>query len=174
MLTRRVDPFMLRSLISTIKLGESIEIHYQSMYAAPHEELWRRITPHAFGFDGLRWHVRSYCHRDKKFRDFILSRIGELRNKDVSGASPLEDESWHTFFNVVLKANPLLTESQRFAIERDYGMQDGHVIVPVRYALLYYFEKRLRLDVGDLDRLEQTPIVVKNIDEFKIARANGE
>jgi hypothetical protein len=26
------------------------------------EPTWRRTSPHAFGNDGRRWHVRAYCH----------------------------------------------------------------------------------------------------------------
>ena len=44
------------------------------------------------------------------------------------------------------------------------------VSVPVRYALLYYFSKRLRLDVVDrFDDPQEAPVIVKNRDEFDIA-----
>jgi predicted DNA-binding transcriptional regulator YafY len=58
----------------------SVEIFYQSMNRTRPEPIWRRITPHAFGHDGLRWHVRAYCHIDSKFKDFILSRTFKVRD----------------------------------------------------------------------------------------------
>jgi predicted DNA-binding transcriptional regulator YafY len=178
-LSRKVDPFLLKRLIACIKAKTSIEIEYQSMYALPHEDVWRRITPHAFGFDGLRWHVRSFCHRDRKFRDFIVSRCTCLRNEAAKGADADDDTDWNTFFEVVLEPNPVLTAGQQKAIEIDYGMERSQLSVSVRHALLYYFEKRLRLDVGSIDTPAQTPIVIKNKKEFetlmgKITSSNNE
>jgi hypothetical protein len=49
-------------------------------------------------------------------------------------------------------------------------MKNGEVAVPVRRALLYYFSKRLRLDVADrFDDPREAPVVVKNRDAFDIA-----
>ena len=49
-------------------------------------------------------------------------------------------------------------------------MENGEVAVPVRRALLYYFSKRLRLDVADrFDDPSETPVVVKNRDAFEVA-----
>ena len=46
-------------------------------------------------------------------------------------------------------------------------MSDGKLTVPVRYALLYYFNKRLRLDVGpDLDGPQERPVIVANRTQF--------
>jgi len=167
LLNRKIDPHLLKKLIATIKEKKSIEVQYQSMFASPDEDVWRRITPHAFGFDGLRWHVRAFCHRGNKFRDFIVSRCMGLRNLGETGVSPQDDVDWNTNFEVLLKPNPVLSEAQQKAIEIDYGMIEGIVAVSVRCALLYYFEKRLRLDVGEIDTPEQTPVVIKNIKEFK-------
>jgi hypothetical protein len=47
-------------------------------------------------------------------------------------------------------------------------MEDGRVVVPVRRAMLYYFSKRLRLDLGAGDPRE-TPVVVSNREEFDSA-----
>ena len=46
-------------------------------------------------------------------------------------------------------------------------MTSGSVSVPVRKALLYYFQKRLRLDaVGSLDGPQEAPVVIANREEF--------
>ena len=53
-------------------------------------------------------------------------------------------------------------------------MEDGRISVPVRKALLYYFQKRLRLDVSsELDKPHETPIVVSNRAEFDAALAEA-
>lgn len=42
--------------------------YYQSMNRDRPDPAWRRISPHAFGFDGLRWHVRAWCHEQSGAR----------------------------------------------------------------------------------------------------------
>ena len=84
---RRVDVDVLRSLLAAVRRQRAIEILYQSMNPIRPEPTWRWITPHAFGNDGLRWHVRAYCHIDKKFKDFLLSRCLETRGDGDAGAS---------------------------------------------------------------------------------------
>ena len=167
---RRIDPFAVRRLLAAMRNGQSIEIFYHSMSPAHPEPVWRRITPHAFGHDGLRWHVRARCHRDGAFKDFILSRCRDLRDEGEGMGTPQEDQMWHEVFTVELIPNPDLTPSQQETIALDYGMVNGKVRVPVRRALLYYFEKRLRLDVApgqDLPR--ERPVVVANWADFRDA-----
>lgn len=167
---RRIRADVLRSLLNCARESQSIEILYQSMSAARPEPMWRRISPHAFGSDGLRWHVRAFCHIDEKFKDFILSRCVASRAPDVAGNTASKDRIWNTHFSVLLTPNPRLNASQQEIIAQDYGMEKRQVAVPVRRALLYYFSKRLRLDVADyLDDPKEAPVIVKNRDEFETA-----
>lgn len=167
---RRVDTGVLRAVLAAVREPASIEVLYQSMNEARPDPLWRRITPHAFGTDGLRWHVRAFCHIDKKFKDFLFSRCLNTRNLDEPGARADEDTQWENFFDVILSPNPKIGENQRKVIAYDYGMTDGNMVIPVRQALLYYFQKRLRLDVADvLDNPHETPVVVSNRAEFGAA-----
>jgi hypothetical protein len=49
-------------------------------------------------------------------------------------------------------------------------MIEGRIAVPVRFALLYYFNKRLRLDVAErFDKPRERPVVVANQPEFEAA-----
>ena len=49
-------------------------------------------------------------------------------------------------------------------------MQNGRCALQVRLALLYYLDKRLRLDVGEKqDRPKETPVVVANRKEYQSA-----
>src|SRR5262249_51242169 len=132
------------------------------------------ITPHAFGSDGLRWHVRAYCHIDKQFKDFLLSRCLQTRGDGEPEAKPDEDVLWKESCVVVLSPNPVLSASQQAIVAQDYDMSDGCVSVPVRKALLYYFQKRLRLDAGGgLDGPHETPVVIANREEFAQALAEA-
>lgn len=165
--SRRVEPSLLRALVSAMRRRRSLDIHYHSMSKDRPESMWRRITPHAFGFDGLRWHVRGYCGIRHQFRDFLLSRCLGVGDEGEPGAEPGADYNWVTSFDVVLVPNPMLSPAQQETIGVDYGMADGRIAVPVRRALLYYFNKRLRLDVAKhLDKPEETPVVVENREDY--------
>ena len=167
---RRVEPRMLKFFLEAIRGHRSIHIHYHSMNDSRPDALWRWVTPHAFGFDGLRWHVRGFCHLDRAFKDFILSRCLEVREQGEPAAKPEDDNQWSTFFEVELAPNPKLSAAQQKTIALDYGMKCGRMTVSVRYALLYYFNKRLRLDVAEKqDRPKETPIIVANRREFEKA-----
>lgn len=164
---RRVEPQILRRLLEAVRTGQSLAVEYQSLNDDRPEPTWREISPHAFGHDGLRWHARAFCHLERTFKDFIISRclsVGELGPPMGRAA---DDKDWKTFFDVVLKPNPKLSKAQQKTVELDYGMLKGICVVPVRMALLYYFDKRLRLDIAEKrDRPKETPVVIQNRKEY--------
>jgi predicted DNA-binding transcriptional regulator YafY len=165
--SRRVDPETLRFFLTAIRTEHSVHIEYQSLNDSRPEPMWRWITPHAFGTDGLRWHVRAFCHIERAFKDFIISRCLAVGKMGPPEAKSSDDQEWQTFFTVVLIPNPKLSAAQQKTIERDYGMIDGRCELPVRLALLYYLDKRLRLDVAEKqDRPKETTIVVANKKEY--------
>lgn len=164
---KRVEPLVLRELINTIRAKQSIGILYQSMNAARPDPIWRRITPHSFAFDGLRWHVRAFCHRDLHFKDFVLSRFIQVMEPGVAGQLIESDTDWQTFLDVRLAPNPRLSPAQKAAIASDYGMTGEELTVSVRRSLLFYFNKRFRLDFLKYDDdPAQNPLHVVNRDEL--------
>jgi hypothetical protein len=167
---RRVDVEVLRRLLESIRRRRSLQILYQSMNSKRPTAMWRWMSPHAFANDGLRWHVRAYCYLEERFRDFVLPRClkaGDDRPQDVSSES---DRNWHEFFGVVLIPNPKLSPSQQKVVAQDFRMEGGSISIAVRRSFLYYFQKRLRLDVGPiLDDPRETPVVVKNLQAFSKA-----
>lgn len=167
---RRVKAQVLRATLAAIRHKHAVEIEYQSMSARHPAPEWRWITPHALGHDGLRWHVRAYCHIDHKFKDFILSRCLQVRGEDEPAVRPEADRFWWEVFEVTLVPNPALSKSQQAVIAQDYKMTVGKIAVPVRKALLYYFQKRLRLDVADsVDQPREIPVIVANRAAFDAA-----
>jgi predicted DNA-binding transcriptional regulator YafY len=82
---RGVATNILRAVISAVEYAHSIEVLYQSM-SAP-DPTWRWIEPHAYAFDGFRWHVRAFCLKDDVFKDFLLSRM-ELKMPTGTVTSP--------------------------------------------------------------------------------------
>jgi predicted DNA-binding transcriptional regulator YafY len=168
--TRRVEPHALRQFLTAVRSKRSISIEYQSMNDLRPDPMWREITPHAFASDGLRWHLRAYCHIECVFKDFIISRCLKIGRMGEPLSNPADDTAWSTFFEVVLVANPKLSPAQQTTVQRDYAMQGGRSVLRVRRALLYYLNKRLRLDVAEMqDRPKETPVVVANRSEYDAA-----
>jgi hypothetical protein len=145
---RKVDADVFKSVLQAVRENSSIEVFYQSMGSRRTDPMWRRMTPHAFGYDGFRWHVRGYCHIDEKYKDFLLPRILGVRDMDVPGPGGEQDSLWKKTFDIEIGPHPALTPSQRAVVAKDYGMTNERAILSVRYAMLFYVLKRLGL-LGD-------------------------
>lgn len=99
-----------------------------------------------------------------------MSRCVGADGDEAQEAPGTSDKNWHEFFSVVLAPNPLLSINQQKIVAQDYSMEDGEIAISVRKSFLYYFRKRLRLDVAKaLDNVRETPVVVKNQEEFEAA-----
>ncbi len=142
---RAVDSTILRAVLAAVRTGKSLDILYQSMSRDRPDAMWRRMTPHAFGHDGFRWHVRSWCHVDGRFKDFLLPRILEVGEQGAAGADGTQDRLWHDCFDIVIVPHPLLSPGQQAVVAKDFGMEDGQTVLTVRYAMLFYVLKRLGL-----------------------------
>ncbi len=163
-LARSVNPKVLRAVIGAIRRGEALEILYQSM--SQPEPRWRWIAPHAIGFDGFRWHARAHSEDDDTFKDFVLSRILEIRDTRPATRDGNADLDWIEDVILEIAPHPGLSPSQQRAIALDYGMTEGKSKVRVRRALLYYALKRLGLDTAPGARHPQDQhIVLLNRDE---------
>lgn len=166
-LPRRITkPEHLRAILGAIRGAMAMKIRYQSM--SKPAATWRWISPHALGFDGFRWHARSFCHVDQIFKDFLLPRILEVGELGPSEGNAADDRLWNE--NIVLRIapHPMLTTSQRKAIELDYGMTRGSVALEVRAVLTYYARKRLGLDASANHRPPtDQQIILENADEVE-------
>lgn len=172
---RDIDANVLRTVLSAVRDVRSVNIHYQSMSKDRPDSIWRRITPHAFGFDGFRWHARGFCHINGKFKDFLLPRILDVGDLGEPGASAEQDALWQERFSVEVGPHPDLTESQKAVVAKDYGMTSGAAVLTVRYAMLFYVLKRLGL-LGDAAQLpaRSQHIVVVNRHETVAALEKAE
>ena len=169
---RNIDPKILRSVTASVKSRKTLKILYQSMSSA--EPTWREISPHAFAFDGMRWHARSYCHRGHTYKDFLLSRIQRIGGYSDTAWPEEEDKIWNTYFKLILKPHPKLSKSQAKVVALDYDMKEEQLELNIRLALLYYYLRRLGLqdcDGESADPREQH-VVVSNKTETKNAQMN--
>lgn len=142
---REIDIAILRRVLEAVRENQSIDVFYQSMNSARPDPIWRRMTPHAFGYDGFRWHVRGFCHVENKFKDFLLPRILEVGGKGEPSQSGEHDWLWNNYFDVIVGPHPELTESQKRVVAKDYGLEVDTTVLSVRYAMLFYVLKRLGL-----------------------------
>ena len=167
---RGVAPETLRDVLAAIREATALQLTYQSMSRPEPSARW--IEPHALAFYGFRWHARAFCQNDEVFKDFLLSRIVEVGHQGPVTSEPSADIAWHTEVALSIGPHPDLSDTQRCAIEMDYGMEDGRAQIPVRRALLFYALKRLGLDTDPAARRPQDQqIVLLNSDD--VARAAG-
>lgn len=167
---REVDTACLHAVLAAIREKRSLEVHYQSMSKDRPDPIWRRITPHAMGYDGFRWHVRAFCHETEKFKDFLIPRIIGSRDSGAPGLDGATDRMWNERFEIIIAPHPDLGPNQSAIVAKDYRMENGTTTMAVRYAMLFYVLKRL----GLLDDPEKKPartqhIVLVNSSETKAA-----
>jgi predicted DNA-binding transcriptional regulator YafY len=142
---RPVKPDVLRAVLQAIRERKALVITYQS-FSSP-TPTKRTIEPHALAHDGFRWHARSWCAKDKDWKDFVLGRMTAPEVAGASTQNPLGDSDWHELEDITIRPHPKLSDGQRAAIEADYGMTDGKLTAEVRRALKFYVLRRLGLDV---------------------------
>ena len=139
---RRVANLQLHRKLSLAACrGESVEVTYWSVNSGKSEK--RRLSPRAFGFDGLRWHVRALCHRSEAFRDFVIGRFQSVGKPQPCVKSDVVDADWLEVETLEFQANPSLSKSRRTALEMDYGMEQGRLELSVRRAMQLYTLRRL-------------------------------
>ena len=164
---RSIRPQILRPLLKACREGLRLETEYVSL-ANPEPEV-RLIAPHTLVYTGMRWHVRAYCEKNGKYRDFVLSRLrGEPELLGKSENLIGDDHVWETAVNLVITPDQRLAAAQRAIFEADFGMLDGQLVIPSRQALVKYVLQRYQIDPKNLDpKPEAQQIVVKNLQELK-------
>jgi hypothetical protein len=163
--SRTIEPKILGAMLRAIAGGSMVHIRYQSI--AREEEQGRFISPHAFGHDGVRWHVRAYCHLREGFRDFVFGRILSAGEAVASPIDPSSDTEWNRFVDLVLTPHESLTTSQRRGVEIDYGMKSGKVTVSCRQAMLFYTLRTLNFELNGMPRKGERQVVISNLAEIR-------
>jgi predicted DNA-binding transcriptional regulator YafY len=148
--TRHLDINILRPVLQAARFGLVLEIGYQSM--ATSEPAVRKVQPHTLVFDGWRWHMRAFSYSHNDFRDFVLARIHKASVVGKPEKPNPVDLLWEKLLTVEIGPHPGLSDSQKLAIERDFGMVDGKATITVRAALLSYLLLSLRIGKDDYQR----------------------
>lgn len=139
---RRVaDQQLHRKLSLAACQQECCEVTYWSVRTGKSEKRW--ISPRSFGHDGLRWHVRAYCHRDLAFRDFVIGRFQKINSSKPCPHLSQVDTEWLEVVTLIFRANPGLSAEKQQALEMDFGMEGGYLRLPCRRAMKIYALRRL-------------------------------
>jgi hypothetical protein len=167
--TRFVDTSILKKIVQAIKNKQKIKVDYRS-FKNPQAGNARWITPHAFGSDGFRWHVRAFCHTDNNFKDYVLGRIVSVSDSTDTDVDVKSDFQWLNYIDVIVGPNPKQSNDQKYLTAMDYGMVNQKLAIRCRVALLYYLLKKLGIDIRDRELAgEEQQIVAINIDEIYAA-----
>jgi predicted DNA-binding transcriptional regulator YafY len=141
----RLSIQILAPVSRAISLGKILKIRYFSGSSGSTE---REIAPFAFATDGLRWHVRAYDRKRRRFLDFVLSRMEDAAI--VDGDTPLphelstQDHQWNRIVEIDLVPHP--DRSSEEVVKRDYGMIDGALHMKVRAAMAGYILQQWHVD----------------------------
>jgi len=163
--SRTIEPRTLALMLQAIAGRAQLQIRYQSI--ARDEAQARFISPHAFGYDGVRWHVRAYCHLRKGFRDFVFGRVLSADQPVATAIDPANDHEWHTHVDLILAPDKSLTPTQRQGVEIDYGMKNGKVTVSCRQAMLFYTLRTFNFEINGLPRNGERQLIIANLAEIK-------
>lgn len=155
---RAVEKSVLRGLLAAIAAREAVAARYVSFQRPGISR--RVLSPHAFVFDGFRWHVRAHDAGDDRFKDFVIARLSDLRGTGRAGRAAEADRAWQHQVTLVIAPHPGLDPHQRQVIARDYGMERGRLRVTVREAVLFYVRRRFGLTQGHEKRPAQEQHIV--------------
>lgn len=166
---RGYDTKILRQLCAGGHARQAMEIFYYSRNSGTAK--WRVISPRAFASDGLRWHVRAFCHENSRFQDFNIGRISRLRRATSADFVSVADECWSAQVRLWIRPASTMDKNRRRALEMDYGMEDGVFLFVVRKALQIYACRRL----GFVRLEDPLPIVneIRELELFKIEEFTG-
>ncbi|MEA9753343.1 WYL domain-containing protein [Xanthomonas campestris pv. raphani] len=163
---RKIGAFEVAILVRAIRDAVALRVRYQSMEEDGPREF--DLTPHAMGFDGLRWHVRAWCHSRARFRDFAIGRLTVLAEAQAPKIDAATDGGWNTQVVVLLVPHPGLSGAQRECVMRDYGMKNGKAELTCRKAMLFYTLRHLNLQDLEPGKIPaQQHVVVQNSEEVQ-------
>lgn len=143
---RACDPTVARRVMIALLEQRWLAVKYASLKSGTHE--WRRIAPTRFGWDGQRWHVRSWCGKNGEWRDFVLGRMSETEWPLDPAENLPEDAAWEKIETVRLTINPELNPEKREALRMDYGLTGDTLELRVREAMKPYVLANLYIDAS--------------------------
>jgi hypothetical protein len=138
------EPAIIAGIMRAIHNKQAIKCSYVSVSSGETE---RSLVPHSIVNNGHRWHVRAYDRKSNSFRDFVCTRFTRVAvmPEDIHVHEGCHyDEQWQKIVEVILIPHPSI--SQPKAIEMDYAMQDGNLVLQLRAAVAAYVLRQWQVD----------------------------
>ncbi|WP_018988638.1 WYL domain-containing protein [Aromatoleum toluclasticum] len=144
---------VLAPISRAIHRGKSVRLAYTSIESGRSE---REIVPLALVDNGVRWHVRAFDRKRKRFSDFVLTRMEAptvLEDSPVLKEETAEsDVQWSRIIELEMVTHPNYPRPE--AVRMDYEMPDGVLRVKVRAANAGYLLRRWSVDCSPDHRLK--------------------
>ena len=136
--------FIVAKLVQAILNNKVVSIIYTSLSSGSGA---RELVPHSIVDNGLRWHVRAFDKKSKSFRDFVLTRITKVTIKGIAEKEEQmhADADWQKFVTLEIVPHPINVDHPT-AIELDYNMDNGQLLLDVREAMAGYLLRLWNVD----------------------------
>jgi len=140
----RPDLETLAVLTRAIAGRKQVKVNYLSLTSGAST---KRLSPLALADTGQRWHLRAYDCERERFADFSITRIVKAKPLDID--IPLNqrieaDVQWARVVRLELVPHPGVEHPE--AIEADYQMKDGMLVLDMRAPLVGYALRRWSVD----------------------------
>lgn len=138
---------VLAEITKAIYQKKALNIDYRSLSSGLSQ---REIAPFALIDNGLRWHVRAFDRKRKRFTDFVINRIAKpkLLNTEITKSETKEgDIQWNRIVEMHIVPHPNLKHPK--TIETEYGMANGMLKVQVRAAVAGYVLRHWNIDCSE-------------------------
>jgi len=138
---------VLAEITKAIHQKKALKIHYRSLSSGASQ---REIVPFALVDNGLRWHVRAFDRKRKKFTDFVINRIAEpkLFKTEITKSETKEgDIQWNRIVEMHIVPHPNLKHPK--TIETEYAMVNGMLKIQIRAAVAGYVLRHWNIDCSE-------------------------
>ena len=140
----RPDLDTLAVLTRAIAGRKQVKVNYLSLTSGAST---KTLSPLALADTGLRWHLRAYDCERERFADFSITRIVKAKPLEID--IPLNqrieaDVQWARVVRLELVPHPGVEHPE--AIEADYQMKDGMLVLDMRAPLVGYALRRWAVD----------------------------
>ena len=140
----RPDLETLAVLTRAIAGRKQVKVNYLSLTSGASS---KTLSPLALADTGQRWHLRAYDCERERFADFSITRIVKAKPLEID--IPLNqrieaDVQWARVVRLELVPHPGVEHPE--AIEADYQMKDGMLVLDMRAPLVGYALRRWAVD----------------------------
>jgi predicted DNA-binding transcriptional regulator YafY len=140
----RPDLETLAVLTRAIAGRKQVKVNYLSLTSGSST---KTLSPLALADTGQRWHLRAYDCQRERFADFSITRIVKAKPLEID--IPLNqrieaDVQWARVVRLELVPHPGVEHPE--AIEADYQMKDGMLVLDMRAPLVGYALRRWAVD----------------------------